>query len=197
MASSTAAPHGRPRVTSHAAIESASFELFERRGFETTTMDDIASRVGIGRRTLFRYYPSKNDILWGRFDDSLHDFEESLRRTEDDRHLARAIEDAVVEFNSYDDAALPQHRRRMRLLLRTPALLGHSELRYRAWRGVVARFVAKRSGEPATALRPVIAGRLALALSLSAYELWLDRPDQRIDALLRQAFAEAERLFGD
>ena len=46
-------------------------QQFEERGFEMTTMDDIAAAVGVGRRTLFRYYPSKNDILWGQFDDSL------------------------------------------------------------------------------------------------------------------------------
>jgi hypothetical protein len=32
---------------------------------EAITIDDIAAAAGIGRRTLFRYYPSKNDILWG------------------------------------------------------------------------------------------------------------------------------------
>lgn len=53
---------GRPEATSHAAIEEAAFALFAERGFEATTIDDIARAVGVSRRTLFRYYPSKNDI---------------------------------------------------------------------------------------------------------------------------------------
>src|SRR5215213_2120704 len=65
---------GRPPATTHAAIERTAFALFERQGFEATTLDDIAAALGVGRRTLFRYYPSKNDILWGRFDASLRHF---------------------------------------------------------------------------------------------------------------------------
>jgi len=53
---------GRPEATSHAAIEQAAFRLFGDSGFDATTLDAIAAEVGVGRRTLFRYYASKNDI---------------------------------------------------------------------------------------------------------------------------------------
>ena len=42
-------------------------QLFYERGFEETTLDDIAGGLGIGRRTLFRYFDSKNDMVWGDF----------------------------------------------------------------------------------------------------------------------------------
>ena len=164
---------GRPPATSHAAIESAAFALFEQHGFDETTMDEIAEAVGVGRRTLFRYYPSKNDILWGQFDDSLVQFQNTLRDVAPDTPLWEAIRDAIIDYNSFDQAALPQHRRRMRLLLGTPALLAHSELRYAAWRSVVADFVAERLGQAPDDLLPVLAGRIALAVAISAYEQWL------------------------
>ena len=40
----------------------SAFELFDRQGFEGTTVDDIAAAAGIGRRTFFRYFASKNDV---------------------------------------------------------------------------------------------------------------------------------------
>ena len=47
-------------------LEHVAFELFDRQGFEGTTIDDIAgAQAGIGRRTFFRYFPSKNDVPWG------------------------------------------------------------------------------------------------------------------------------------
>jgi len=186
---------GRPPITSHGAIERAAFALFEERGFEATTMDDIARAVGVGRRTLFRYYPSKNDILWGQFDDGLRGFAEMFRRTPADVPLADAIRDALVAFNRLDDAAVAQHRQRMRLLLGTPALLAHSELRYAAWRAVVADFVAQRLGLPADDLLPRLAGRVALSAALTAYEQWLAGEGRSLPALLRESSAGLTSLF--
>ena len=62
---------GRRRITSRAELEHVAFELFDRQGFEGTTIDDIAVAAGIGRRTFFRYFPSKNDVPWGNFEDEL------------------------------------------------------------------------------------------------------------------------------
>src|SRR6478752_5661725 len=70
---------GRPEATSHAEIEQAAFRLFAERGFDGTTLGDIAAAVGVSRRTLFRYYPSKNDIPWGQFDRTLESFRRILR----------------------------------------------------------------------------------------------------------------------
>ena len=178
---------GRPRVTSHAAIEEAAFRLFEERGFEATTMDDIAASVGVGRRTLFRYYPSKNDILWGQFDEGLRGFAETFAAMPEDLPLAEAVTEAIVAFNEFEPAAIPQHRQRMRLLLGTPALLAHSELRYAAWRRVVAEFVARRLTMSAGDLLPTLAGRIALAIALSAYEKWLADTSAELAELIHEA----------
>ncbi|KRF22422.1 mycofactocin system transcriptional regulator [Phycicoccus sp. Soil802] len=184
----TSQTQGRPPITSHAAIEAIAFAMFEEHGFEMTTMDDIAAAVGVGRRTLFRYYPSKNDILWGQFDDSLVEFRNSFREVSPDTPPWDAVRSAILAYNSYDEAALPQHRRRMRLLLGTPALLAHSELRYAAWRAVVADFVAERTHQRAEDLVPVLAGRLALAVAISAYEQWLaDGATSLLDHIARAA----------
>jgi len=84
-----AIPHGasllgRPPATSHAEIERAAFRLFAQRGFDGTTLDAIAGEVGISRRTLLRYYDSKNDIPWGRFAETLDGFRATLAGLPDD-----------------------------------------------------------------------------------------------------------------
>ncbi len=188
-------PLGRPPATSHSAIEETAFALFDQHGFETTTMDDIAAEVGIGRRTLFRYYPSKNDILWGQFDDSLRYFEDRLAAVPDIVSITQAIRDSVIDFNTFPADVLTHHRRRMQLLLGTPQLLAHSELRYAAWRDVIARFVARRSQVPANALAPTIAGRVTLALAISAYELWLADEASSLTDLIAECFDQCSTLF--
>lgn len=181
---------GRPVATSHAEIEQAAFELFAERGFERTTLDAIAERVGVGRRTLFRYYQSKNDIPWGQFDRTLAGFRALLDSQPADLPLHEAVHRSVVEFNRFPADASPSHRDRMRLILTTPELRAHSVHQYAAWRGAIAEYVAKRSGIEPGDILPRAVGQVSLALALSAYEIWLDTPSAQITDLVGRAMAE-------
>ncbi len=44
-------------------LVAAAVRLFRTRGYEETTVDDIAAAAGVGRRTFFRYFPSKEDAI--------------------------------------------------------------------------------------------------------------------------------------
>lgn len=178
---------GRPEVTSHAEIEQAAFRLFAERGFEGTTLDAIAAEVGVGRRTLFRYYASKNDIPWGQFDRTLSGFRELLRASSSSLPLVEAIRLAVVAFNGFPPGT-PSHRERMRLILQTPALQAHSVLRYAQWREVIAQFAAERRGESLDDLVPQLLGQVSLALALSAYEMWLSDEVAELAPLIDRHF---------
>lgn len=167
---------GRPAATTHAAIERAAFGLFAAHGFEATTLDMIAEEIGVSRRTVTRYYPSKNDIPWGQFDRTLDQFRALLRATEAEAPLWQRVHQAVVEFNDFPATAEPPHRERMRMILRTPALQAHAVLRYGQWRAVIAEFVAEQDDSEVTALRPQLVGQVSLALAMTAYEQWLDSP---------------------
>ena len=65
---SLAKPRATPEHHPTTQIEARSPSRFRRARLRATTIDDIAAAVGVGRRTLFRYFPSKNDIVWGDFD---------------------------------------------------------------------------------------------------------------------------------
>jgi mycofactocin system transcriptional regulator len=181
---------GRRAVTDHGSIERAAFRLFETQGFDETTMEQIAEAVGVGRRTLFRYFPSKNDIPWGQFDQSLRDFAEQLANVPTDVPVFEAVHQCVVAFNEFDGEALPQHRIRMRLILETPTLQAHSALRYAAWRGVIEDYVARRFDMGRDSLLPRLAGHISLALAVSSYEQWLIKPDSDLPSILRQELDE-------
>ena len=197
MSTMTQHSTGRPPATSHAAIEAAAFRLFAERGFEETTVDDIAEAVGVGRRTLFRYFPSKYDIPWGQFDQSLAYFRETLAAMPTDLPLWEAVHRGVVLFNTFDSDVIDQHRERMALILQTPSLQAHSVLMYEQWRRVIAEYVAERRGlEPTDAL-PVTVGHISLALAISSYEQWLRKPSSSLTGLLDDSLASLRTYLGD
>lgn len=180
---------GRPAATTHAAIEQAAFQLFVSRGFEATTLDDIGEAIGVGRRTITRYYPSKNDIPWGQFDRTLDGFREILRSMPADLPLHEAVHRGVLAFNDFPTDASPSHRDRMRLILTTPALQAHSVLRYASWREVIAEYVAERTDGRPDDLLPQTIGQVSLALALTSYQAWLADEDASLPDLLDATMA--------
>lgn len=188
---------GRRRVTSRGELEHIAFELFERQGFDNTTVDDIAQAASIARRTFFHYFPSKNDIAWGAFDEELQHMRDNLDRFGDDVPLMDAIRTALIDFNRIAPEEAPWHRRRMELILRVPALQAHSTLRYGAWRQVIASFVARRRGEPSDALAPQAIAHATLGVAIAAYEQWLQDPGTELTDLLDAAMRELAAGFAD
>jgi mycofactocin system transcriptional regulator len=184
---------GRPPASSRRDIERAAFALFAERGFDETTVDDIALAAGIGRRTFFRYFGSKNDVVWGEFDAGLEHFRDALDAASADIEWPHALRAAVVAFNSLPADQLALHRERMELILHVPALQAYSTLMYARWREVVAEFVAARTQSKPTDLLPRLVGHTALAGAVAAYEQWLAEPSTRLDQLLATAMDELSR----
>jgi mycofactocin system transcriptional regulator len=185
------AARGRPPSTTREEVSRAAFELFASKGFEATTMDDIAKLLGIGRRTLFRYFDSKNDLVWGDFDWVLERLRTAFAAADPAQPLTRALTEAVVVSNTYPDEQLPELRTRMTLITTVPALQAHSMLRYAEWREEVAQFAALRLGVAATDLAAQVVGYAALAASTAAFSYWVAHPEEDLQQLLRDSY---ERL---
>lgn len=187
---------GRRRITTRAELEQVAFDLFGQYGFEQTTVDDIAFAAGIGRRTFFRYFASKNDVPWGDFDGELARMRQRLNAAPAGVPLMDALRSAVVDFNRVPAGQVPAHRRRMELILRVPTLQAHSTLRYAAWRQVIAGFVAERTGEPAGALLPQAVAYALLGAAVAAYEQWLDSAQDDLAELLDRSVLALTAVFG-
>lgn len=192
----TSLRRGRRPSTSRAELERTAFELFGAHGYDATTVDDIAAAAGIGRRTFFRYFDSKNDVVWGSFSEHLEFMRVRFAQCPPAQPLMDAIRDVVVDFNRFDLAEVPWHRRRMELILRVPALQAHATLRYGDWRAVVAEFVADRLGVPQHGLVPQSVAYAALGVSLAAYEHWLACPDAELSDILNGAMTDLAAGFG-
>lgn len=181
---------GRRPSTTHDELEAVAIELFMTHGFDETSIDDIAAAAGIARRTFFRYYPSKSDLVWGDFGAELVRMQVWFDTVSPDVPMMEAIRQAVIEFNRLPPEQEPQHRRRMSLILGVPTLLANSTLRFAQWRAVVAAFAARRLGLREDDLLPKVVGYSALGATLAGYEEWLRDGGTDLIDLLDAALGE-------
>jgi mycofactocin system transcriptional regulator len=180
---------GRTPLTSRAALSRVAFELFDKNGFDETTVDDIAREAGIGRRTFFRYFSTKNDLPWGDFDDLVAQLRAALAAMPRDLPIAQSLRRAILDFNRLPPDEVAYHRRRMELLLNVPSLVAHSTIRYASWRAAIADFVAARLRVDSADFRARAVGWVCLSLCLAAYEEWLRDPGADLTAVLERSLS--------
>jgi mycofactocin system transcriptional regulator len=179
---------GRRRSTTRHHITDVAIELFAGRGFAEVSVDDVAEAAGIARRTLFRYYASKNAIPWGDFDAHLQHLHDLLDHMDPDVPTEQALRAALLAFNTFDESETARHRLRMRVILKTTELQAYSMTMYAGWRAVIADFVARRCGQKSDGLVPQTVAWTMLGVALSAYEQWLADESVSLTQALGNAF---------
>jgi AcrR family transcriptional regulator len=68
----------RKKQQTRESIVTAAHRLFVERGYQATTLPEIADAAGVSPRTIFAYFPSKEDILFSRFAETISDLAEAL-----------------------------------------------------------------------------------------------------------------------
>lgn len=171
----------RKRARTRAALVAAALELFERQGYEGTTIDEIAAAADVSPRTFFRYFATKEEVALG--DDLGAEIIGLIaaRPTEEPmlESVRRVITDGLALISEEDREALLA---RLRIVYRTPSL------RARRWEfqlemgRITGAIVAERRGLPPDDL----GSRVGAAAAFTAIEVAMDhwqRHDGREDLL--------------
>src|SRR5262249_2621851 len=90
------------------AVERAALDLFARQGYEQTTVHDICAVAEVGHATFYRYFPTKEDVVFGHRDAYLDALTRMIER-DDELVPSSMIHNVMVAFAGYlaDDAARP------------------------------------------------------------------------------------------
>jgi len=166
------ATRGRPAATSRQDVARAALDLFARQGYDETTVDEVAAAVGISRRTFFRYFESKPDVVWGEFDAELGRLRDRLSEAPADEPMMDVLRRSVMATNRFGAGELDELRIRMVLIGTVPTLVAHSAVRYEEWCEVVAGFAAGRMGCAPGDLGPQTVARAALGAAMAAFACW-------------------------
>jgi TetR/AcrR family transcriptional regulator, regulator of mycofactocin system len=149
MADGTAAPEDttparRRREELRARVESVALDLFLRHGFEQVTVERIAAAAGIGVATFYRYFGTKDGVLFGYQSRWLQD----VRRAADAVDVARPRDEQLrcllAAVAADFDAELPIMESRDEIVARNPRLLPRALAVQRAWEQELAASLAER-----------------------------------------------------
>ncbi|GJG86762.1 TetR family transcriptional regulator [Gemmatimonadetes bacterium T265] len=178
-------------------LTEAAFTLFLRDGYDATTVDAIAAAAEVSRRTFFRYFGTKEDVLlaWVELrDGALRAALAERPRGEPPLATVRA---ALAPLVAYYEAAPERWRAIMRLSAAHPVLGGRRREKQARWERTLAEGVAAALGVGADALRAQLAARVGLAAFETAVEAWMrDDPPGALSRLVDDAFALLARDFG-
>jgi AcrR family transcriptional regulator len=186
----------------HERFAQAAFALFDERGYEQTTVDDIAEGAGLSRATFFRLYRSKEDVIFPDHDLLLSQVRDRLRSSSHDTALA-AVSDAVrlVLLHYVEEGELA--RRRYALTSTVTALRDReivSVARYqRLFREFITTWMANR-GQSASLQAELMAAAVVSAHN-HVLRRWLrgESPDpvREVDEAMRQVIALFTPRIGD
>jgi AcrR family transcriptional regulator len=156
------------------ALVDAAFRLFMERGFEQTTVDDIVALAGVGRRSFFRYFPAKEDVVFPDHERCLADMTGLLDASTDaDDPVVRVCDAARVVLRMYaENPAFSVQR--YQLTKKVPALRA-SELSV-VWRyeRTLAAYLRDRFADlPDGSVRADVIAAAVVAAHNNALRTWL------------------------
>jgi AcrR family transcriptional regulator len=169
-------------------LEQAALELYGERGFDQTTVAEIAKRAGLTERTFFRHFADKREVLfWGAA--SLQELMVDTLAAAPDRAapieaVAAALESAGTIFEQRRDGA----SRRQAIIAATPELQERELIKLASLAGALADALRRRGvKEPAATLT----AEAGIAVFRVAFERWIDERNRRdFSQLVRQSLDE-------
>jgi AcrR family transcriptional regulator len=163
------APEGlrqRKRRETRARIVDAALKLFLARGYDATTVDEIAEAAGISKRSFFDYFPTKEDVVAAWQDGFGEALAAAVAARPPGEPAVKAVEAALIEVVA-DAAAHPGAFAVDDLIQTTPALKAREHLKYVRLEetlaaALLAREPAAAEAFPARLLAMLIAGGMRL-----------------------------------
>ncbi|MER8161211.1 helix-turn-helix domain-containing protein [Streptomyces sp. NPDC094472] len=175
-------------------LAEAAFALFDERGYEQTTVDDIAERAGLGRTTFFRNYRSKEDVIFPDHDRLLALMGDRLATSSHSTALI-AVSDAVrlVLLHYLDEGDLA--RRRYALTSKVAALRDREIASVARYQRLFREFIADWMGDPteSASLRAELMAAAVVAAHNHVLRRWLrgesSDPVAEVDEAMREVLA--------
>jgi AcrR family transcriptional regulator len=189
---SSAGLRERKKQRTRDALVRAAVELFVRKGYERTTVDEIAAAVDVSQRTFFRYFANKEEVALALEETSEEQFVAAVTTRPAGEAPFEALRRALVDSWDHISVAIGEivpitvHMRMYRLMESTPALLAAQMRRSAAMEERLAQVIARREGlDPSTDPRARVLVAAFVGVVRSARCEWSHGEETSVESLRR------------
>jgi AcrR family transcriptional regulator len=195
----------RKKEQTRQLIADTARRLFAERGFEAVTVAEIARAAGVAEKTVFNYFPTKEELFYSR----LEAFEEELLAAVHERAPGLSIPAAVrgflmaqrgvlaMEAPGGDEEATQQLRTVTRVITDSPALLARERQVFAQYAEALAGLIGKETGARPGAIEPQVVANLLLGVHRALIDYVRARALAGATAsqVAREVRARAKRAF--
>jgi AcrR family transcriptional regulator len=155
----------RKKQRTRETIARAAHELFAERGYHATTLPDIAAAADVSTRTIFAYFPSKEDILFSDFPLVKEALAQTLAERPEGKDALETVREFILAMHEVEESEVDEQ---LRLCIKSDdTLRTHLRARIAQLEEVIAPEIAKDLGAPANDLRAqVVAASLTAAFNV-------------------------------
>jgi AcrR family transcriptional regulator len=189
MATSELSLQERKQELVRAELANAAWDLFGRKGYESTTVAEIAEAAGVSRRTFFRYYASKEEVLTETSDELAEAMLEAMAQRPREEAPLLAIQRALVPVLESRLVRTERSRTIIRLLRESRTLRRAMLERHALMEERLAVQLADRLGtDPSKDSTPALLAFVARAMMDTAFNVWYDQGRTDVAGLVAELF---------
>ena len=172
----------RKKQRTRQGIVDAALRLFAERGFDGTTVGDIAAAADIAPRTFFGYFPTKEAVLFHDFDEVHERFAARLLDRAPGESTIDALRAVIAELVAEADFDDPAERLRRDLVRSTPSLREHDRSLLARFEDTLAEAFAGELGVAPRSVRARMVAAAAAAAMSTLEQLYVDE-DEAVEGL--------------
>lgn len=154
-------------------LEDVAMELFERDGFDKTTIEQIAAAAGLAPRTFFSYFSTKDDLVLADYTDRLSRILDELEQRPADEPAWDALRASFAAVAADYEAEAERLRRRFLIMATNPSVFARSLQLQAGWEQTLTeRLTSRLDGDPDDQT-PRLLAATALAVMRASLQHWL------------------------
>jgi AcrR family transcriptional regulator len=184
----------RKRQQTRERLTRAAVALFLERGFEATTLDDIAAAADISRRSFFHYFESKEDVVFAWHEEITAALIAAVASRPASESMLAAAENAI---SAMARQLAPNEAMAMAQLKRdNPALQARDQVKYEKLERALAEALGKRAGHRSEKLQARLVAMIATGAMRIGGELWAaEGAREKPEISVKRTFAAIRAVF--